>query len=385
MESKLTDNLLTIYFPERIDSTSAAAAEAEINDILAKNPCEQLIIDAENMDYISSAGLRVVLKLRKQFEDLRVINVKSEVYEIFEMTGFAEMITIEKAYRKFSVEGCKIIGQGAKGTVYRYNGDTIIKVYNDLNSLPAIQNERELARKAFVLGIPTAISYDVVKVGDKFGSVFELLDAKSLSQLIAEDPSTLDENVKRFGEMMKLIHGTMVKPSDMPSAKTTVVKWLKNDKDALSDELYAKIEKLVNEIPETNTMVHGDYHTNNVMFQNGEALLIDMDTLSHGIPIVELANVYITYVGFGAIAKDMTEKFLGFSYEMSCEFWKKLLPLYLDTNDESKIAEVQMKTEFLSNLRLINHCLRRGIRPDVVEKAVAEIARDVDKINSFEF
>lgn len=143
------------------------------------------MFDLENLEYISSAGLRVLLRVRKAEPTLRLVNVSPDVYEILDMTGFAEIIPTEKAYRRLSVDGCEVIGRGANGEVYRLDNDTIIKVYLNPDSLPDIQRERELARKAFVLDIPTAIPYDVVKVGSSYGSVFELLNAQSFAKLIS--------------------------------------------------------------------------------------------------------------------------------------------------------------------------------------------------------
>ena len=152
----------------RVDSANSAAMEAALSEILKAHPDEIPVINAEGLEYISSAGLRVLLRLRKQLQDLRITEVSPEVYEIFDMTGFTEMMTIEKAYRRLSVEGCEIIGEGANGKVYRLDPETIIKVYKSNDALFAIKRERELARKAFVLGIPTAIPYDVVRVGDQY-------------------------------------------------------------------------------------------------------------------------------------------------------------------------------------------------------------------------
>ena len=55
-----------------------------------------------------------------------------------------------------------MIGKGAKGIIYKYDDDTIIKVYKNSDSLPEINRERDLARKAFILGVPTVIPFDVV-------------------------------------------------------------------------------------------------------------------------------------------------------------------------------------------------------------------------------
>lgn len=374
------DGTLVISLEGKIDSVNAetvtAAIEAEAGERLA---CRELVIDAEKLGYISSAGLRMILKFRKANPSLKIINASAEVYEILEMTGFTEMLTVEKAFRRFSVDGCDIIGHGAKGIVYRYNGDTIIKVYKNPDSLPDIKNERALARRAFVLGISTAISYDIVRVGESYGSVFELLDARSFSQMILDDPDNRDKYITEYALLLKKIHSTQVKADDMPDIKLTINKWLETDKPHLPEETYSKLAKLIADVPDTLNMLHCDYHTNNVMYQNGEALLIDMDTLSHGHPIFELANVYITYVGFGEVDPAMVEKFLGMPYETAKYIWKKFLPIYLGTDDEAFIEKTEKKAVLLSYVRYLRHYVRRGINGET-ERKIADLC--IEKLNT---
>ncbi len=360
MRKNITNDILTIYLEGRIDSASSEAFSSFVNDAREGESYRELVLDAGGLEYVSSAGLRVILRLRKEEPTLRIIGASPEVYEIFDMTGFSEMIPIEKAFRRMSVDGCEVIGQGAKGTVYRLNDDTIIKVYKNPDSLPDIKNERELARKAFILGIPTAISYDVVRVGDSYGSVFELLNAESFSTLISEEPQNIDKYVRLYAELLRKIHSTTVSENDMPDIKITVRKWLETDREYLPAETFAKVRDLIEAVPDTVNMLHCDYHTNNIMMQNGETLLIDMDTLSHGHPIFELANVHITYVGFGEIDPAVVENFLGLPYETAKTIWNKFLPIYLDTDDAEKIRDVENKAILLSCVRNMRHTIRRG-------------------------
>ena len=175
----------------RIDSNNAVQVEKEMRDQLTGQNDVEVVLDATDLEYISSAGLRVILRLKKTYPDLRITNVSSEVYEILDMTGFTEMMTVEKAYRVVSVEGCEVIGEGFNGKVYRIDQDNVVKVYKNANALADIQHEREVARLALVLGVPTAISYDVVRVRDSYGSVFELLNARSFAKILAEEPERL--------------------------------------------------------------------------------------------------------------------------------------------------------------------------------------------------
>ena len=209
---------ITISLSGRIDSNNAAETEQQLRAQLTQ-PGAPLVLDAAGLQYISSAGLRVILRLKKSNPELSIVNVNSEVYEILDMTGFTEMMHVEKAYRVVSVAGCEEIGRGANGSIYRIDQDNVVKVYNNADALTDIRHEREVAKLALILGIPTAISYDVVRVGDSYGSVFEFLNASSFSKILANEPEKLDWCVQEYVKMLKTIHETVVPKGKLPDMK----------------------------------------------------------------------------------------------------------------------------------------------------------------------
>ena len=166
IRTKKEDDRFVVAASGRISSDNAHDVEEQLLEAVKENTGLPVVINAEKLEYVSSAGLRVILHLRKMFPELSIVNVNSDVYDIFDMTGFTQMMNVSKAYRVVSVEGCEEIGRGANGTIYRIDQDNVVKVYNNADALADIQHEREVARTALILGIPTAISYDVVKVGD---------------------------------------------------------------------------------------------------------------------------------------------------------------------------------------------------------------------------
>lgn len=359
MNSTIIGDELCLYLEGRIDSANAVETEKEITAIREKAGADHIVIDAENLSYISSAGLRVLLRLRKAVPDTEIINVRNDIYEIFEMTGFTEMMKIRKAYRRVSLEGCEVIGQGANGRVYRLDRETIVKEYFSEDALPEIQREREKARTAFVLGIPTAIPYDVVRLGDSYGAVYELLNAKSLAELMISGKKSLDEVVRLSIELLRQIHKTEVKAGTMDDMKQVAVKWALFLKDYLEPKYYEKLISLVEAVPEIHLLIHGDYHLKNVMYQNGETILIDMDTLSYGHPIFEFASMFNAYRAFGETDHENSRKFLGFDYETAGEIWDKSLRCYLDTEDENRIREVSEKAAVIGYTRLMRRTIRR--------------------------
>jgi len=366
---------MTLYVSGRIDSTSAPEAEKQMNEYI-QGFTGELVLDISELEYISSAGLRVVLRLKKANSSTRIINASSDVYEIFDMTGFTEMMDIAKAYRKISVEGCEVIGEGANGKVYRIDPDTIVKVYKNHDALEEIHNERELARKAFVMGIPTAIPYDVVQVGEHYGSVFELLSAKSFAKLLIADPSQADALAKDGAEILKIMHATSLKPGELPDKKAEALIWARFCKDHLPEEVGEKLIALVNDIPDTLNMLHGDYHIKNIMRQNNENLLIDMDTLSMGHPIFEFAAIYLAYVGFSCIDRNNVKEFLGISYETANAFWRATLKYYFGTEDEEFLQQIENKAAILGYSRLLRRTFRKAKESEEYKARLIEYCKN---------
>ena len=372
-----------------ITSANAAQIEAQLMALLEGQSVKELVVDTDKLEYISSAGLRVILRLMKAGKKPRLVNVSPEVYEVLDITGFTEMLPVEKAFRKVSIDGCEIIGQGSNGIVYRLDPETIVKVYRNNDALAEMQREREISRKAFVLGIPTAIPYDVVKVGDKFGTVFELLNAKSITKLILAQPERIDEHVAVFVEVMKQIHATPVKACELPSMKAVALDWAKFLKGHLPDDQQQKLCAMIEAVPEHPFMLHGDYHSNNVMVQNGEPLMIDMDTLCVGHPVFELASTYNAYVGFSEMDPESIKKFMKLDQQTGCLLWSKILPLYLNSQDEAYIQSVADKAMIIGYTRLLRRTLRREADTELGQKSIAyykeRLAQLLARVDSLTF
>ena len=375
----VTDNELVLLVSGRIDSSNSGVFDAALARAMEGHEGLDVVIDASGIEYISSAGLRVLLKIIKR-TSLKIIEVNPDVYEILDMTGFVELMDAQKAYRVISVDGCEVIGQGANGKVYRIDDETIVKVYKNPDALPEIQRERELARTAFVLGIPTAIPYDVVRVGEGYGSVFELLNAKSFAKLLNDGVKTVDEIAELSVNLLKLIHGTEVKEGTLPEMKDQIMKWVTFLDGHLPAEQYDKLYSLVDAVPVSNMMMHGDCHIKNIMLMNGETLLIDMDTICTGNPIFELAQLHNAYVGFSEIDNEHIKSFLGIDYVTSNKLWHKILSLYLETEDEERIQEVNSKAMLIGTARIMRRAIRRLGEEELAAKQIEVSRKHIEEL-----
>ena len=353
-------NEIRIYLSGRIDSNNADEIKNAILPEIGSDPAVPVVVDASELKYISSAGLRVFLQIRKAHPDMKIINTSVAIYEILEITGFTEMIDVSKKYRSVSIDNCKVIGRGAAGTIYRLNKEYIVKVYNDPDSLDDIKRERELAKKALILGIPTAISFEIVRVGDRYGAIYELLNARTVADILRDEPDKIDWCVEEYVNLLKLIHSTEVPPGKLPVMKDRVTDWGLFMKNHLPAGTGDKLISLIEAVPENDHMIHGDYHTKNIMVTGEEVLLIDMDTIATGDPVFEFASVFNAFIGFSEPGiSNSVKDFQGFPPEIAWEFWHKVLAKYAETDDSAVLKAMEDKARIIGYTRLIRRAIRR--------------------------
>ena len=301
-------------------------------------------IDASELEYISSAGLRVLLKLSKAVDKVTLNNVTSEVYEILDVAGFTTILTVNKAFRKVSVEGCELIGKGMTGDVYRTDKETVIKVFHPNISFDMlIKQENQKAKNAFISGVPTAIPYDIVKVGDSYGTVYELLNAKDLVEVIIEGREHMDDYIRMFAQTVKKMHSIEVSPEMFQVQKTASVNALPNLSSILTEEETEKIKAIYENIPDRNTFIHGDCHIGNAMLQDGEMMFIDLATCGMGHPIIDLTSMHSLFKERANNPKAISESPIlrHFTQEEISHIWDLYIRTYLDTDDEALIKKAE--------------------------------------------
>lgn len=312
----------------RLDTAVTSQAISDIDNQLAQcGDIKSLVCDASELTYISSSGLRILMGLAKRYNDFRIVECRPDVYQVFDVTGFTQIMNISKALRRLSVDGCEVIGIGGVGTVYRIDDDTIIKVFREETTLDEVNTEITMAKEAFVLGMPTAISYDIVRVGNQLGLVYELLKAKTMSYMVKQAPQRIDEFAKGYAHLFKQLHAIQVPLSSrIPSAlerEVAAVKHISRYFDTPSIDLMLRI---VDAIPQDNRLLHCDLQTKNAMLQGDELMLIDMGEIGYGHPLIDLGHSYsamVTLIG-------SYDEIIGMPRELGTDLWHRMIRYYYD-------------------------------------------------------
>ena len=351
MIAKTGENTIKIF--GRIDSNNAKQFEEEL---LAAAESGDVTLDAAELEYISSAGLRVLLKLKKSRGSVAVVDVSPEIYDIFSVTGFNNILDVKKAMRSLSVEGMELIGRGATGSVYRVDRETIIKVFRPIMRLEMIERENEKAKKAFLFGVPTAISYDTVKVGDSYGVVYELLDAQELAGVMKKDKANLEAHTKKFALKMREMHSIEV-DDRFESTKIPTLDRINQigGKFCTADEA-AKLRAIIDNIPDRNTFIHGDAHIGNVMLQNGEYMFTDLAGAAKGHPIFDMVTMFFAFKmgqDTDEETRESTDLLRGFTTEDMQRIWDTYIRTYLDTDDEEFIKKAEEQIMAVTCARML--------------------------------
>ena len=376
MNFNLNDGVLTVSFDGRLDTEAAAKFEAELAEVCSGNPHTSMIFDAEKLDYVASSGLRIILKLAKTEKNFSVENVSPAVFSVFEMTGFSRIINIRKALRKIDLEKCERIGFGGNGAVYRVSEDEIVKVNYNPATYADLDKELAKAKEAFLLGIPTAISFDLVDCGEgRRGVVYETIKSRTLGETIQSSPELMDELTEKYVGQLNILHAVHTDNPVFGSAKDNYRKQVENASKFLTEEEGKMLEQILDVLPEGDRLCHCDAHPKNIMIQNEDMLWIDMEGMSVGHPIYDLISIAVILNGIRT--DEMTLGICGMDIQTVQKFKDCFIRKYFKTEDPEMI---QRYGSILDALRLIRTVFAVGFTSKNTEEfrpAIIAMARQV--------
>ena len=98
MKFESNDGVLTVFLEGDLDAQNASSVQAEIDAAKNAHPNDEILFDAQNLRYISSAGLRVLLKFLRTAKGKKLVmqNVSRDVFDVLELTRFVDLMTVKK-------------------------------------------------------------------------------------------------------------------------------------------------------------------------------------------------------------------------------------------------------------------------------------------------
>lgn len=353
MRNQFRHGTLFLYLEGRIDSSNVDSLETQLKEEgLIQNNVD-IAFDAKDLTYISSAGLRVLLKVKKKVKrPVSIVNVSDEVFDILDVTGFTDIFEVERVMRQITLNGCRKLSSALNGEIFQLSDDEMIKVYGKDIPLSQIRKERSAAQSAMLYGVPTLIPYDVVKCEEGYGLIFEKAETTSLAYLISRDKGRLKLYATMLGTTLKELHRTEVPEDKFDDIKERYREWIKEIDDP-ADSKMAVFSNLISTIPDSNTYVHGDINLNSAMVQNGELLLLDMAGSARGHALFDLQSLFGSLVGIEKKNPGYCLKNYGLSGATCKEFWDIFFNVYM--------SDRQLEIGVMNNLLLKYYVLKESV------------------------
>lgn len=360
-QGHVEDGKCVFFLEGRITLENVKPLERELQDLLEAHPDQDLVLDALRLDYISSKGLRTLLKLiRKSAGKLTIRNATETTYSVLETAGVTDLAHVEAPFgsmssdtaarrpkarrrtrppRRITTDGSQVIGMGRSSVVYLLDSETLVKKYDEHVPIERIHQEMDRARCALVHGIPTAMPLALVRADDSYGIVFErIAPADTVGHTITEHAERFNEITRKHTELLRQIHRTPVgEEARFPAQKDVWLNWVEGMRPHYRAAEIDFLREMVEGIPDRSTMVHCDFHENNVLVTGDDLVLLDMVDVGYGHPVFDLAGgAFRAHVSMipGRHAHH------GLSPNDMQRFWEDVVSRYFGTSDPGELEEI---------------------------------------------
>ena len=198
-------------------------------------------------------------------------------------------------YPQINLADWQQVGEGGNGKTYvnPAEPDLILKVNNErLSTFEAVKHEYDVSKAVESLGLSTPQMYDMVRVGDAYGTISQRIkDKKSLSRICHDEPERTEEMARLLAHKGKELFATPCNMDIFPSRKEQAL-WAIDHATFVSKKNRALIRAFAESIPENIHCIHGDFQTGNLIQSGDKYYWIDLDRFAHGDPMFDIGHLY---------------------------------------------------------------------------------------------
>ena len=265
--------------------------------------------------------------------------------------------------REYHSKDLTLLGKGGTGSVYRINDEQVLKTYSSSISPEELMKKREAIKQLLVKDVPAMFSFEVARIDDSYGIVYEMLKDSTVAKSIMKDASCLEEMGVKMGKLFRQMHNADVSDC-LPPFHERIMGWVDSAEETgfITKHCAKTMRTLIGIIPEGHALIHSDFHEGNVKVLKGELLLIDLDEIAYGNPLYDLAFHYNNHIAISKAA-DVCLKSVGMLPQYCKKIYEIELNAYFDGNIEaglnkklkpislmlSALAVVRLNTDYLDN------------------------------------
>lgn len=244
-------------------------------------------------------------------------------------------------YERINLDEYVQTGEGgtAVSYIHREAGDTLVKLYNPGFEADKAQEEFQVSRTVYEMGIPTPEPYRLVTDGTRYGAEYELVkDKRSYARIISQEPERMEELSLDLAAKARELHATKADTTRLSGVGERIRQFYRETKqvpEAFKQRALAFLEHT----PETQTCLHGDLQLGNIITDGKRTLWIDVGEFSYGCPEWDLCTMWAMAI---RMRREVAEQLLHLTPEQRAEHWNIFLSAYLQTKDP-QVLEAYVK------------------------------------------
>ena len=245
------------------------------------------------------------------------------------------MIDMERNnYSQIDLSQWKQVGEGGNGKTYVKSDepDLILKVNNArLSGHEAVKHEFEVFKAVGGLGLPVPRMYEMVQVGEAYGTISERIkDKKSLARICHDQPERLEEMAVLLCAKGKELFATPCDTGLFPSRKEQLMRALE-EATFLSRKTRRTIRAFAETIPESGNSIHGDFQMGNLIQSGDKCYWIDLDRFAHGDPMFDIGHLYQLCMVYSPMKQ--VQDLFHMDLEQFHRFWASFAKAYTGKED----------------------------------------------------
>ena len=240
-----------------------------------------------------------------------------------------------KTYPQIELREWTLVGEGYNGQAYvsSYHPGVMLKlIRRELGQAHKVEQEFYAAKTAYDMGLPVPEVYEIVRDGEDHGYLCEMIGAKkSMARMCSEEPHRIPELAGVMARYSHALHGTPIEVNDyVHPIKDLLTKALETS--PLVDEDQRKLlGKVVADMPDTKTCLHGDLQPGNLIVSKGDFFWIDLGWLGQGYYLMDIAHLYKMMVEDSVIPQ--VQELTHMTREQMLQFWDAFARAYTGTGD----------------------------------------------------
>lgn len=246
----------------------------------------------------------------------------------------------------------KLIGVGRTAEVYEWGDDEVLKLFNEGFPYSVVENELQISLELYNQSLPVAKAYYCVEHEGRYGIVFERINGISMLKKLSQKPWKLFHEGKKLAELHLAIHKS--NKADIPNYKDQLIKDI-NLTINLMDQEKERIKGYLKSLPDGNTLCHGDFHPDNLLFSNGRYYIIDWLTAKRGASAADVARakVLLRFADISHLKSNIQKLFIGYSRRIFLQTYMN----HYTKGSPIKLEEIEMWVLPIAAARLNEHLL----------------------------